>query len=77
MKDRIDFYVGIIPRDKHKLDELIFTLNEDSDQKYFIENKNSFDDPDGYFTYILTGTWDAYKCFLNQPFIKSLNHYEE
>ena len=77
MKNKIDFYVGIIPRDKAKLDELIHSLNEDSDQKFFVEHKNTFDDPDGYLNYVLNGTWDAYKCFQNQPFIKSLEHYEE
>lgn len=73
----IEFYVGIIPRDKSKLDEFIHMLNEDSDQKFFIEHTSTFDDPDGYLNHTLKGTWEAYKCFLNQPFVKSLEHYEE
>jgi hypothetical protein len=77
MKDKIEFYVGIIPKDKDKLEELICTLNEDADQKFFVEKKYTFDDPDGYFTYAIIGSWEAYECFMNQAFIKSLNHYEE
>ena len=77
MKDKIEFYVGILPRDKNKLDELIHNLNEDSDQKFFVEHLSTFDDPEGYLNYTLRGSWDSYKCFLDQKFIKSLEHYEE
>ena len=50
---------------------------EDSDQKYFVEVINEYDDPDGYYTYQLRGSWEAYKCFLGRPFVKSLSHDEE
>ena len=49
---------------------------EDSDQKYFVEIIKEYDDPSGYYTYQLRGTWEAYKCFLNVSFIKSLSHDE-
>lgn len=77
MKDKIYFYVGIIPEDGVILKEFVNNMIEDSDLKYFVEVINEYDDPDGYYTYQLRGTWEAYKCFLGRPFVKSLSHYEE
>lgn len=77
MKDKIYFYVGIIPEDGVILKEFINNMIEDSDLKYFVEVINEYDDPDGYYTYQLKGTWEAYKCFLDRPFVKSLSHDEE
>jgi hypothetical protein len=77
MKDKIYFYVGIIPSDEKDLKEFINDMIEDSDLKYFVEVINEYDDPDGYYTYQLRGSWEAYKCFLGRPFVKSLSHDEE
>jgi len=77
MLNKIHFYVGIIPSEEKNLKEFINNLIEDSDQKYFVEIINEYDDPNGYYTYQLRGYWEAYKCFLNRPFIKSLSHDED
>ena len=77
MLNNIHFYVGIIPSEEKNLKEFINNLIEDSDQKYFVEIINEYDDPNGYYTYQLRGSWEAYKCFLNRPFIKSLSHDED
>jgi len=77
MLNKIHFYVGIIPSGEKNLKEFINNLIEDSDQKYFVEIINEYDDPNGYYTYQLRGSWEAYKCFLNRPFIKSLSHDED
>ena len=77
MLNKIHFYVGIIPSEEKNLKEFINNLIEDSDQKYFVEIINEYDDPNGYHTYQLRGSWEAYKCFLNRPFIKSLSHDED
>ena len=77
MLNKIHFYVGIIPSEEKNLKEFINNLIEDSDQKYFVEIINEYDDPNGYYTYQLIGSWEAYKCFLNRPFIKSLSHDED
>ena len=77
MKDKISFYVGIISSEEKDLKEFINNMIEDSDQKYFVEVINEYDDTHGYYTYQLRGTWEAYKCFMNRPFVKSLSHDEE
>ena len=77
MLNKIHFYVGIIPSEEKNLKEFINNLIEDSDQKYFVEIINEYDNPNGYYTYQLRGSWEAYKCFLNRPFIKSLSHDED
>jgi len=77
MKNKIYFYVGIIPSDERDLKEFINNMIEDSDQKYFVEVIDQYDDPYGYYTYQLRGSWDAYKCFLDRPFVRSLTHHEE
>jgi len=80
-KEKIDFYVGIIPKDREKLMQMINLLNEDTDPNFQVFIKNEFDDPDGYYNFVMNGTWESYKCFLDEcdksKFIKSLNHYEE
>jgi AAA+ ATPase superfamily predicted ATPase len=77
MKDKIYFYVGIIQSDKMDLNEFINNMIEDSDQKYFVEVMKEYKDPQGYYTYQLRGSWEAYKCFMNRPFVKSLTHDED
>ena len=75
--NKIEFYVGIVPRDKDKLSGFIKTLNEGENENLFVEHTSTFDDPDGYLCHTIKGTWEAYKCFMEQPFLKSLEHYEE
>jgi hypothetical protein len=75
--ERITFYVGILPEDKQELLSFVSDLNEDSDHKFYASIEGTFDDPHGYFEYVIKGTWDCYKCFFNRSFVKSLNHYEE
>jgi len=76
--NRIEFYVGIIPEDHQLFSSLLHTLNEDDvDPNYNAHILNEFDDPHGYYTYVIRGTFESYKCFIGQPFIKSLEHFEE
>lgn len=81
IKEKIDFYVGVIPRDKGKLMQMVNLLNEDADPNFQVFVKNEFDDPDGYYNFVINGSWESYKCFLDEcglnSFIKSLTHYEE
>lgn len=78
---KFSFYVGILPEDHSRLLDFVYSLNEDSDEKFHCEIMDEYDNPYGYYTFVLTGTLDAYKCFLNTHdtpnFVKSLNHYEE
>jgi len=75
---KILFYVGINPEDQIKLKDFIGNFMEDDvDEKFHINIVNEFDDPDGYYTYLLEGSWYSYKCFSGRDFVKSLNHYEE
>ena len=69
----ITFYVGIDPKDEHEIKSLIHMLNEDCDQKFNTFIKGEYDDPDGYYTYILKGNLEAYKCFLHKPYVKFLS----
>jgi len=77
MSNKIHFYVGIIPSDEKDLKEFINSMDEDNDPNYFVEVIKEYDDPDGYYTYQLKGTWKAYECFLDKTFVKSLSHDEE
>jgi hypothetical protein len=71
------FYVGIDKKEESKLLDFVHSLNEDSDERYYTHIWEGVDNPSGYHTYKLMGTWDSYKCFLNRPFIKSIEHFEE
>jgi hypothetical protein len=75
--ERITFYVGILPEDSQELLSFVSSLNEDADEKFSASIVGTFNDPHGYFEYVIKGTWDCYKCFMNRNFVKSLNHYEE
>jgi hypothetical protein len=77
MKSGIDFYVGILPENRNDLLDLVGLLNEDSDKSFFVQKMREYDDPDGYYTFHLRGSWEAYKCFQNSLFVKSLQHDEE
>ena len=66
----MEFFVGILPEDTSKLLSLFKELE--------ILIKHEYDDPDGYYTYIIDGNWEQYAVLLNQTrFVKSLTHYEE
>jgi len=67
------FYVGIDPKDELEFKSELYLLNEDCDEKYNTFITGEYDDPHGYYTYILKGTIDSYKCFLRKPYVKSLS----
>jgi len=72
-ENKIEFFVGILPEDDRKLDNFIkYLLSEDIE----IAIENHFDDPDGYYTYIMRGSYRAYEQFLNFNIVKSLSHHE-
>jgi hypothetical protein len=83
----IEYYVGIDPKDREKFDSYVEYLNNDQqcDPKCKIEVLHEFDDPDGYYTFMIQGHWDSYTKFLGETgygretdgFVKSINHYEE
>lgn len=77
MSKRIEFYVGIDKKDEPRLMDFVYSLNEDSDEKFHTHVWENQDDPYGYYTYRLSGTWESYKCFQGQGFVKSLEHFEE
>jgi hypothetical protein len=83
MNTRFEFYVGIVPADEQKFFDYIDILNYDSSTRYpVVEVLSCFDDPDGYFTFVVKGNWKAYEKFYRNAeedisWIKSLNHYEE
>ena len=75
--EKITFYVGIDPTDEQILRDFVYSLNEDADEKYFASIGGTFDDPHGYYEFVIRGSWKCYECFQGQSFVKSLNHYEE
>lgn len=81
MIENFNFYVGVLPKDSNKVLDLVSILNEDADPKYQVFVKNEYDDPEGYYTYVINGNQKAYRCFLEESsknnYIKSLTHYEE
>jgi hypothetical protein len=83
MKNRFEFYVGIIPEDEEKFFDYIDILNYDSSTRYpVVEVLSCFDDPNGYFTLVVKGDLVAYSKFYKNTeedinWVKSLYHYEE
>ena len=75
--EKIIFYVGILPEDSQVLLSYISSINEDVNENESATIEGTFDDPHGYFEYVIKGTWDCYHRFLGKPFVKSLSHYEE
>jgi hypothetical protein len=69
----MEFFVGIIPEDKHK-----FLVHA---EKNLLDIKNEYDDPHGYYTYIIEGTWEDYRLLSleanHNSFVRSLEHFEE
>ena len=79
---RIEYYVGILPEDKDTMMCAISSLNESENTNMHVEIVGEFDDPNGYYSYTIKGTWDSYRTFLNDEthnpkFVKSLEHFEE
>lgn len=71
--------MGVLPEDKAKLLGIVKVLNESEDVRQHVTVKGEFDDPNGYYSYTITGTWVSYDVFLHlsgNP-VKSLEHFEE
>jgi len=68
-KKLIDFDLGFLPENKEAVIGLLKERN--------LVVKHEFDDPHGYYTFIINGTWDDYSFFLDNPIQKSLTHYED
>ena len=67
----MEFFVGILP-------ESNFLAHA---EKNLLDIKNEYDDPDGYYTYIIDGTFEDYKLLSSEAnhnsFVRSLEHFEE
>lgn len=80
--NRFNYYVGILPKDTETFMCAISTLNESDDVNLHVSIVGEFDDPNGYYSYTIKGTWESYRTFLNEEshnpkFVKSLEHFEE
>jgi len=64
-----EFYVGVLPEDRQKLLDFIEELKSD------IKIKGEFDDPHGYYSFIIEGEMSTYSNFLEKDFVKSLEHF--
>ena len=73
-KSDIEFYVGILLEDDRRFDNFIKYLRSRGIESTIV---NHFDDADGYYTYVIRGTWETYKQFQELNIVKSLSHYEE
>ena len=66
----MEFFVGVLPEDRVKIVDFIIDIKASI--------KNEYDDPHGYYTYVIDGTWEQYQLLLDEnTFIKSLEHFEE
>jgi len=76
MELKITFYIGVNHEDRDKFMTLYNQLNESALYRMIISGQ--YDNPRGYHTYIIRGTWSTYKKFLDGPgFIKSVEHFED
>jgi hypothetical protein len=73
-KDSIEFYVGILLEDDRRFDNFIKYLRSRGIESTIV---NHYDDPDGYYTYVIRGTRESYNQFQDFGIVKSLTHYEE
>ena len=71
----MEYFIGVLPNDRQVAKDFIEELNSIKDSK--INIKGEYDDPDGYYTFVLDGTIESYDLFMNQPFIKSLENFWE
>jgi hypothetical protein len=77
---KIPYYIGILPEDQAKFWDFVFNMNEDTDPVFHINVLKEWDDPDGYYTFAILGTWESYQCFLDAAmgsFIKSVENFVE
>ena len=73
-QDSIEFFVGILVEDDRKLDNFIKYLRGSGIPSVIIDH---YDDPEGYYTYVMHGTWETYKQFQDFNIVKSLTHNYE
>lgn len=67
--NKIQFFVGILPTDR---DKLISDIN-----KFGWIKENEYDDPDGYYMFVMRGSWDDYNVMNKLDYKKSIEHFEE
>jgi hypothetical protein len=73
---KITFYVGVNPEDRNQFMQLFNEINESA--LYRMTITGQYDNPRGYHTYSIRGSWSSYKKFLDGPsFIKSVEHFED
>jgi hypothetical protein len=73
-QDNIEFFVGILVEDDRKFDNFIKYLRSCGIPSIIT---NHYDDPDGYYTYVMHGNWETYKQFQEFNIVKSLSHNYE
>lgn len=77
----IEYYVGILLEDREIFENWVFKLNHYNDWRYQVKILREFDDPDGYYTFLIQGYWDSYNQFVELSWknglVKSLTHHEE
>lgn len=66
---KVQFFVGILPSDREQL------LSDITKFGWTMENE--YDDPGGYYTFVMRGTWAQYDAMKNLSYIKSIEHFEE
>lgn len=80
---RFEYFVGVLPEDKQRLQDMLTQLTEISEPSMKIKKLYEFDDPNGYYTWAVEGTEANYSMFLSMTrhgeasFIKSINHYQQ
>jgi hypothetical protein len=57
------YYVGILPSDRVRL---VHRLEELRAEGHGIEIQGEYDDPHGYYTFLIGGTLDTYHLFLQE-----------
>ena len=68
----MEFFVGILPEDKSRLVDFLIDIG--------VSIKNEYDDPHGYYIYVIDGTWEQYNLLMaetDNSFVRSLEHFEE
>ena len=74
----VDFYVGVLPEDRQRFVDFTHILSEsDVDHRYKIYIKGEYNNPNGYFTFSVRGTWADYRLTSGQDFVKSIEHFED
>lgn len=80
--NKIEYYLGIDLEDRDRFEDYVEFLNDMENWKFHIKIVNEFDDPQGYYTFVISGQWSSYEKFLKKSkeensFVKSLNHFED